>query len=177
MLCRLCGFESKKAAHFCSRCGGPLSKHSLMAKERATEFSSLIGGRSGPARPKTLVTWFASLLGLRQWLAEASDPNASPILGAPVSENAKRVYIYLAGIVYAFGSSHSRLNTIAMSTGLSRGAARKAITELERRRFLSHSTRNMARVRGIRLSREAGSLGAFSNQPNSLSKCRRASRS
>ena len=43
---------------------------------------------------------------LRRWLADASDPHNPTSLGAPVSENAKRVYIYLAGIVYAFGSSH-----------------------------------------------------------------------
>jgi len=119
-----------------------------MAKEQAPEFPHRTGGRSGPARPKTLVTWFAALLGLRRWLAEASDPINSPILGAPLSENAKRIYIYLAGIVYAFGSCHSRLDTIAKSTGLSRGAARKAITELERHRFLSHSTRKTWHGRG-----------------------------
>ncbi|MGC2495045.1 helix-turn-helix domain-containing protein [Candidatus Binatus sp.] len=118
------------------------------AEEQARESPLRIGGRSGPARPKTLVTWLAFLLGLRRWLAQASDPNTSPILSAPVSENAKRVYIYLAGIVYAFGSSHSRLETIAKSTGLSRGAARKAITELEKRRLLSHRARKTWHGRG-----------------------------
>jgi hypothetical protein len=107
-----------------------------------------VGGRSGPARPRTLITWLALLLGLRRWLAQASDPAYSPILNAPVSEDAKRVYIYLAGIVYAFGSSHSRLETIARSTDLSRGAARKAITELERRGLLSHRTRKTWHGRG-----------------------------
>jgi hypothetical protein len=147
--CRLCGFElSNKTARFCSRCGGPLGERAHKAKEQAHEFPVRIGGRSGPAQPRTLVTWLAFLLGLRRWLAEASDPNSSPILGAPISKNAKRVYIYLAGVVYAFGSSHSRLETIATSTGLSRGATRKAITELERRRLLSHRARKTWHGRG-----------------------------
>jgi hypothetical protein len=143
-VCRLCGFESSnEAARFCSRCGGPLGERAAhKAKERTHE------SPVRTARPKTLVTWLALLLGLRQWLAKASDPNRSPILDAPVSENAKRVYIYLAGIVYAFGSSHSRLESIAKSTGLSRGAARKAISELERRRFLSHRTHKTWHGRG-----------------------------
>ena len=147
--CQLCGFEApNKVSRFCSRCGAPFTERAHKAKEREREFPLNIGGRTGPARPKTLVTWLAFLLGLRRWLAEASDPNRSPILGAPVSENAKRVYIYLAGIVYAFGSSHSRLETIAKSTGLSRGAARKAVTELESRRFLSHRARKTWHGRG-----------------------------
>ncbi len=147
--CRLCGFEPPNdGAQFCSRCGCKIVAHDHNRNEPAVERPYLVGGRSGPARPKTLVTLLASLLGLRRWLAEASDPSVSPILGAPVSENAKRVYIYLAGAVYAFGSSHSRLDTIAKSTGISRGAARKAITELERRRFLSHRTRKTWHGRG-----------------------------
>jgi hypothetical protein len=141
--CPLCGFESpKKSARFCSRCGGSRKEGA------APELSRVVGGRSGPARPKTLLTLLASLLGLRRWLADSSDPHNSPILGAPVSENAKRVYIYLAGMVYSFGSSHSRLDTIAKSTGISRGAARKAITELERGRFLSHRSRKTWHGRG-----------------------------
>jgi hypothetical protein len=147
--CQLCGFEApNKAARFCSRCGGPLDERTHKAKDRANEVPFNIGGRSRPARPKTLIAWLAFLLRLRRWLAEASDPNSSPILSAPVSANAKRVYIYLAGIVYAFGSSHARLETIAKSTGLSRGAARKAITELERRRLLSHRARKTWHGRG-----------------------------
>lgn len=141
--CALCGFEPpSKSARFCSRCGATLSG------EQASELPRIIGGRSGLARPRTLVTWLGYLLGLRRWLAEASDPRYSPILSEPVSENAKRVYIYLAGIVYSFGSSHSRLETIAKSTGLSRGAARKAITELERRRLLSLRARKTWHGRG-----------------------------
>jgi hypothetical protein len=148
--CRRCGFEPPNdGAQFCSRCGNKIVAHDHNRNEAAVERPYLVGGRSGPARPKTLVTWLASLFGLRQWLAEASDPINSPILAAPrLSENAKRVYVYVAGIVYAFGSSHSRLDTIAKSTGLSRGAARKAITELERRGFLSHRTRKTWHGRG-----------------------------
>jgi hypothetical protein len=148
--CRRCGFEPPNdGAQFCSRCGGNIvARDHNRITHREPDSLYVIGGRSGPARPKTLVTLLASLLGLRRWLADASDPTISPILAAPVSENAKRVYIYLAGIVYAFGSSHSRLDTIAKSTGISRGAARKAITELERRRFLSHRSRKTWRGRG-----------------------------
>jgi hypothetical protein len=141
--CPRCGFEPPNdGAQFCSRCGDKIVAPDHNRKtDRTSDRVYVIGGRSGPARPKTLVTLLASLLGLRRWLADASDPRASPILAAPVSENAKRVYIYLAGIVYAFGSSHSRLDTIAKSTGISRGAARKAIAELERHRCLSHRSR------------------------------------
>jgi hypothetical protein len=148
-VCRDCGFEPPNdAAQFCSRCGGKIVARDHNWKELPPVHPRVIGGRSGPALPKTLVTLLASLLGLRRWLADASDPHNSPILGAPVSENAKRVYIYLAGIVYAFGSSHSRLDTIAKNIGISRGAARKAITELERRRFLSHRSRKTWHGRG-----------------------------
>jgi hypothetical protein len=148
--CRRCGFEPPNdGAQFCSRCGGKIViRDHNRRTEREPDRLYVIGGRSGPARPKTLVILLASLFGLRRWLADASDPHNSPILGVPVSENAKRVYIYLAGIVYAFGSSHSRLDTIAKSTGKSRGAARKAITELERRRFLSHRSRKTWHGRG-----------------------------
>src|SRR5271156_2344502 len=113
--CGRCGFEPPDdRAQFCSRCGSKIIAPDHNARtDRAPDSHYVIGGRTGPARPKTLVSLLASLLGLRHWLAEASDPRNSPILGAPVSENAKRVYIYLAGIVYAFGSSHSRLDTIA----------------------------------------------------------------
>ncbi len=147
--CRRCGFEAPNdGAQFCSRCGSKIVARDHNRSDPPPARPRVIGGRSGPARPKTLITFLASLLGLRQWLAEASDPTVSPILGAPVSENAKRVYIYLAGIVYAFGSSHSRLDTIAKSTDISRGAVRKAITELEKSRFLSHRTRKTWHGRG-----------------------------
>ncbi|WP_424663297.1 helix-turn-helix domain-containing protein [Candidatus Binatus sp.] len=148
--CPRCGFEPpNNGAEFCSRCGGKIvALHHNRKTDPTPDRLYVIGGRSGPARPKTLVTLIASLLGFRRWLADASDPHNSPILAAPVSENAKRVYIYLAGIVYAFGSSHSRLETIARSTGISRGAARKAITELERRQFLSHRSRKTWHGRG-----------------------------
>jgi hypothetical protein len=148
--CERCGFEPPNdRAQFCSRCGSkivPRGHHRRTYRAPASPY--VIAGRTGPARPKTLVTLLASLVGLRRWLADASDPRNSPILGVPVSENAKRVYIYLAGIVYAFGSSHSRLDTIAKSTGMPRGAARRAIAELERRRFLSHRSRKTWHGRG-----------------------------
>ena len=134
---------------FCSRCGGKIiARDHNGGIEQEPDRLYVIGERSRPARPKTLITLLCSLVSLRRWLADASDPHNSPSLGAPVSENAKRVYIYLAGIVYAFGSSHSRLDTIAKSTGISRDAARKAITELERRRFLSHRSRKTWHGRG-----------------------------
>jgi ribosomal protein L37E len=147
--CRRCGFEPPNdGAQFCSRCGKKIVARNRNRNDQPHTRSYVIGGRSGPARPRTLITWLAFLLGLRRWLAEASDPHYSPILSAPVSEDAKRVYIYLAGIIYAFGSSHSRLETIAKSTDLSRGASRKAISELERRRLLSHHTRKTWHGRG-----------------------------
>ena len=147
--CHRCSFSRQITEHSSihATAAGPYTQAPIKQLESQNSLY-VIGGRSGPARPKTLVTLLASLVGLRRWLADASDPHNSPILRASVSENAKRVYIYLAGIVYAFGSSHSRLDTIAKSTGISRGAARKAITELERRRFLSHRSRKTWHGRG-----------------------------
>jgi len=149
VLCRRCGFKpSNDLAQFCSRCGSEIVAP-VRDDQSSVPLPRIVAGRSGRARPRTLVTWLARLLGMRQWLADASDTLSSPILGVPgLSERAKLVYIYLAGIVYSFGSSHSRLNTIAKCTGLSRGAARKAISELERRGFLSHRTRKTWHGRG-----------------------------
>ena len=149
VLCRRCGFKpSNDLARFCSRCGSEIVA-SVLGDRSPVPLQRIVAGRSGRARPRTVVTWLARLMGISQWLADASDTINSPILGIPrLSERAKLVYIYLAGIVYAFGSSHSRLSTIAKCTGLSSGAARKAISELEWRGFLSHRTRKTWHGRG-----------------------------
>ena len=83
-----------------------------------------------------------------RWLSEASGPD-SPINGvAGLSDGAKRVYAYLASVTLRFGSSHSRVHTIARAAHLSEHKARAAIRELERRGFLSHKRRNTWHGRG-----------------------------
>jgi hypothetical protein len=148
--CKQCGFKpATDSVRFCSRCGSKIAESARPAINRARELPIIDMGNLRRARPKTLVTLIASLLGLRQWLAEASDPLNSPILQVlRLSDEAKRVYIYLAGVKYSYGSCSSRLDTVARVTGASRAAARKAIAELERRDLLSHSTRNTWHGRG-----------------------------
>src|SRR5262249_25438596 len=81
-------------------------------------------------------------------LTEASGPD-SPIndIGS-LSDAAKRVYSYPASVTLRFGSSHSKVTTIARVTHLSENHARAAIRELERRGLLSHQRRNTWHGRG-----------------------------
>jgi predicted DNA-binding transcriptional regulator len=51
-------------------------------------------------------------------------------------------------VTLRFGSSHSRVKTIARVAGLSEYKTRKAIRELERRGLLSHRRRNTWHGRG-----------------------------
>ena len=97
----------------------------------------------------------------RSVVTEASG-GASPINDVTgLSDGAKRVYVYLADVTLRFGSSHSRIRTIARVAGLSEHKARDAIRELERRRLLSHGIRqtwhgrgaHSYRVRPVHLSR------------------------
>ncbi len=61
-----------------------------------------------------------------RWLKEASGPD-SPINEIPsLSDNAKRVYAYLADVTLRFGSSHSRIRTIAHVAHISEYKARKS---------------------------------------------------
>jgi len=83
-----------------------------------------------------------------RWLTEASGLN-SPINDVHgLSDEANRVYAYLASVTLRLGSSHSRVHTIAKVAGVSEYKARKAISELERRRLLSHRRRNTWHSRG-----------------------------
>jgi predicted transcriptional regulator len=83
-----------------------------------------------------------------RWLTEASGLN-SPINDVHgLSDEANRVYAYLASVTLRFGSSHSRVHTIAKVAGVSEYKARKAISELERRKLLSHRRRNTWHGRG-----------------------------
>ena len=83
-----------------------------------------------------------------RWLKEASEPS-SPINELHgLSESAKRVYSYLASVTLRFGSSHSKVTTIAHVTNLSENRVRAAIRELERRGLLSHRRRNTWHGRG-----------------------------
>jgi len=76
-----------------------------------------------------------------RWLTEASGPD-SPINDFPgLSDGAKRVYAYLASVTLRYGSSHSRVGTIARVASLSENRARQAIRELERRGLLTHERR------------------------------------
>ena len=129
-------------ARFCSKCGNPLPVR-----------------RTGIGKAASLAHWLAApfvLIGrvlaypikLRQerirWLTKASGPD-SPINDVPrLSDGAKRVYAYLASVTLHYGSSHSRVRTIARVAGMSEHKAR----ELERRGLLSHRKRNTWHGRG-----------------------------
>jgi helix-turn-helix protein len=84
----------------------------------------------------------------RRWLASASGPDSPIDHVAGLSDDARRVYRYLADVTLRFGSSHSRIATIAHVAGLSEHKAREAIRELERRGLLSHRCRNTWHGRG-----------------------------
>jgi Helix-turn-helix domain len=142
----------------CPRCAtGPLSAEAQFCRKC---------GAALPGRPHKVVraVWLLVLplalvgralsypIRLRQerirWLIEASGP-ASPINDIPgLSDGAKRVYAYLASVTLRFGSSHSKVRTIARVAGVSENRARAAIRELERRDFLSHRRRNTWHGRG-----------------------------
>lgn len=83
-----------------------------------------------------------------RWLTEASGPTPPINEVHGLSDGAKRVYSYLASVTLRFGSSHSKVTTIARVTHLSENRARAAIRELERHGFLSHRRRNTWHGRG-----------------------------
>lgn len=83
-----------------------------------------------------------------RWLTEASGAQSPVNYVLGLSDGAKRVYRYLADVTLRFGSSHSRIATIAQVTGLSERKAHAAIRELERRGLLSHRTRKTWHGRG-----------------------------
>ena len=141
MICNQCASETlNPEARFCSKCGTPLpSRRATVAHWVAAPF--LLIGRvlSYPIRLRKERI---------RWLTEASDPD-SPINHVPrLTDNAKRVYAYLADVTLRFGASHSRIRTIAHVAGISEYKARKAIRELERRGLLSHKRRNTWHGRG-----------------------------
>jgi predicted transcriptional regulator len=147
MVCPLCATELlSPEARFCTKCGAPLPRRAA-GLIKAASFGRAI------LLPLALVgRALAWPIRKRQerirWRTKASGPN-SPINDVHgLSDEAKRVYAYLASVTLRFGSSHSRLRTIAHVAGLSEYKARKAIHELERRGLLSHRRRNTWHGRG-----------------------------
>lgn len=147
MICPQCAAEPQTPnARFCTKCGGALAG---LTRERS---NAAVVGRV-VAFPFVLIGR-ALLYPLRRrrerirWLTEASGPD-SPINAVPnLSGDAKRVYTYLASVTLRYGSSHSRVPTVARVTGVSENRARQAIRELERRKLLSHQRRNTWHGRG-----------------------------
>jgi hypothetical protein len=141
MICAQCSNETlNREARFCSKCGGPFpARRAGVAHWIAAPFV-LIG---------RLLAYPIKLRGEHiRWLAEASGPDSAINHVPRLSENAKRVYVYLADVTLRFGSSHSRVRTIAHVAHISKYKARKAIRELERRGLLSHKRRNTWHSRG-----------------------------
>ncbi len=140
--CARCGAEpSSQEARFCPKCGGALATKRRVSLIRLAAFPVILIGRilSYPVRRRRERI---------RWLTEASG-SGSPIHAVPrLSDGAKRVYTYLAGVTLRFGSAHSRVKTIARVAGLSEHKARNAIRELERRGLLSHDVRNTWHGRG-----------------------------
>ena len=68
-----------------------------------------------------------------------------------LSDGAKLVYSYLASVTLRFGSSHSKVTTIARVTHLSENRARAAIRELERRLPVALTAEHLARPRRTRV--------------------------
>jgi hypothetical protein len=145
MDCPCCAAEQlNPEARFCTKCGASL------VRARPRKFTGLV---RFVALPLILVgRALAYPIRLRQerirWLTDASSPS-SPVNDVHgLSDEAKRVYTYLASVTLRYGSSHSRIRTVAKVAGLSEYKARKAIHELERRGFLSHRRRNTWHGRG-----------------------------
>lgn len=144
MGCSHCATEPLSAeAHYCRKCGAglPSRQHQVVRAVRLLVLPLALVGRA-----------LAYPIRLRQerirWLTEASGPT-SPINEVHgLSDGAKRVYSYLASVTLRFGSSHSKVSTIARVTHLSENRARAAIRELERRGLLSHQRRNIWHGRG-----------------------------
>ena len=146
MTCPNCGAVVTPSgnARFCSKCGTPLartkSRPSLVAIRLLALPFVLIG---------RILAYPIRLRRKRvRWLTEAGSPNASISHVPGLSEGAKRVYSYLASVTLRFGSSHSKVGTIARATGLSENRARVAIRELERNHLLTHERRKTWHGRG-----------------------------
>jgi predicted DNA-binding transcriptional regulator len=143
--CARCGAEPlNPAARFCSKCGAALSNVTTHRVPGAIRFFALpfiLIGRA-IANP---VRWRQERI---RWLTAASGPQSPINEVASLSVGAKQVYAYLASVTLRFGSSHSRIRTIARVAGLSEHKARAAIRELERRGLLSHERRNTWHGRG-----------------------------
>jgi hypothetical protein len=145
MVCPSCATEQlSPEARFCTKCGGPLPSAGPRKFLGVVRFLAL---------PLILVARaLAYPIRLRQerirWLTEANGPN-SPIDDVQtLSDEAKRVYAYLATVTLRYGSSHSRVRTLAKVAVLSEYKTRNAIRELERRGLLSHRRRNTWHGRG-----------------------------
>ena len=140
--CARCGSEpSSEEARFCSKCGDALPTKQTISVVRLAIFPLIVIGRvlAYPMRRRRERI---------RWLTEASGTD-SPVNHVPgLSDDAKSVYIYLADVTLRFGSSHSRIRTIAHVAGLSEHKTRAAIRELERHGLLSHETRNTWHGRG-----------------------------
>jgi hypothetical protein len=141
MICAQCTNETlNPEARFCSKCGAAFPSHGAIVAHWVAAPFLLIA--------RVLAYPFNLRKEHIRWLKEASGPD-SPINDVPrLSDDAKRVYAYLADVTRRFGSSHSRVRTIAHVAHISEYKARKAIRELERRGLLSHKRRNTWHGRG-----------------------------
>jgi hypothetical protein len=146
MPCPSCGAEPlNQDARFCSKCGAGLptrrSKAVIIVRLIAFPFVLFLRVLAWPIERRRERL---------RWLSEASGPD-SPINRVPgLSDGAKRVYTYLASVTLRFGSSHSRIRTIAHAARLSEHRARLAIRELARRGLVSHKRRTAWHGRGAR---------------------------
>jgi len=148
MTCPLCGSKplNPKEARYCTNCGVVLSI-------RASGASKAIRTLRLLALPFIVVAR-AVAYPIRKrrerirWLREANESDSPINRVAGLSDGAKSVYSFLAGVTFRYGSSHSRIRTIASVTRLSENKTRAAIRELERRNLLWHRRRNTWHGRG-----------------------------
>jgi helix-turn-helix protein len=144
MSCPSCAAEPSSAeTRFCTKCGAALKSIAAVAPGGRRwvlgmlPFVFLARALAYPFKQKR-----------RRWLAEASGPDSPIDYVGGLSDDARRVYRYLADVTLRVGSSHSRIRTIAHAAGVSERKAREAIRELERRGFLSHRRRDTWHGRG-----------------------------
>jgi len=142
--CLHCAIEPLSAeAQFCRKCGATLTS-------RPRKVAYAIRLLVLPIAFVGRAPWYP--VRLRQerirWLTEGEWARLSDQRHWQPQRRAKRVYSYLASVTLRFGSSHSKVTTIARVTHLSENHARAAIRELERRGLLSHQRRNTWHGRG-----------------------------
>jgi len=146
MVCPSCATEQlSPEARFCTKCGGPLPSAGPRKFLGVVRFLAL---------PLILVSRpLAYPIRLRQerirWLTETNGPNSPVDDVQGLSDEAKRVYAYLATVTLRSTALLTpRPHSFAKVAVLSQYKARNAIRELERRGLLSHRRRNTWHGRG-----------------------------